>query len=119
MVKASSKRTYFLESSSPYKLVKIISQSSKCDFLTRQEHKDKGKITKFISLDIETYLNEKGEHIPFAAGFIRPGSIIPDVYYDNGSSDRPVLDLLLDDLLTPKNSHHYIFAHNMGKYDGF
>ena len=120
IVKRHSLNQYDFESHSPYELVRVSTSSTKTKFITPLTSSREYKNTKFIALDIETYLDSNGVHIPYAAGFRLPKGRYPYTFYGEKAMEE-----MQDEQGPPrggpvnKNKNHYIFAHNQGKYDGF
>jgi hypothetical protein len=85
----------------------------------QETYQDLEKFSLLGVIDIESYLNENHESIPYAIGFKTNNDLKTYYITDyNNNSDEMILKCF-EDLLTPKNHNLKIYAHCMGSFDGW
>lgn len=87
----------------PSRFIKRKRQSSKLD-------------KKVVTLDIETYLNNDQEHIPYLIAYF-DGDQSHSFYLSEYESPNAMIKACISSLLIPKYNNHKVYIHNMANFD--
>jgi len=80
--------------------------------------KDLKHVSKFLTFDIETYLDKDNNSVPYACGFY-DGSKTFSYYLDKSLFENSEAMLLkcLEDMLKPQYNNYRVYCHNFSKFD--
>jgi hypothetical protein len=97
--------------------LEIMEAFKKCKFINPLKNKTKNNNFKFITLDIETFLDENNYHIPFCI-CIYDGLETKSFYLDEFKSSEDMLLTALKSITTRNYNNYNIYAHNFSSFDG-
>lgn len=113
-VMPKNEATYYFTRSGIFELFTIMKPTR----FIKQKRANKKIDKRAVTLDIETYVNEQNEHVPYVISFYDGSSFASSSFYvtDYKSSDD-MIKASIEALLQTKYHKHKIYIHNLANFD--
>jgi len=111
-VMGNNEATYYFNRSGEFQLFTIMKPTR----FIKQKRANKKIDKRAVTLDIETYVNEQNEHVPYVISFY-DGEACKSFYVTDYNSSDEMIKASIEALIQPRYNKHKVYIHNLANFD--